>query len=154
MKKKVVILGSTGSIGTQTIDVIANNPDKFELYGITAHSNSDLLINQAKKYKPNFVVVTKDESYNIVKSALQDEDIKVFAGIDSVCDVVSMPSVDIVVTAMVGYAGLKPTISAVKAGKTIALANKETLVVAGELIKDLALKHRAPILPVDSEHSA
>ena len=154
MKKKVVILGSTGSIGTQTIDVIANNPDKFELYGITAHSNSNLLINQAKKYKPNFVVVTKDESYNIVKSALQDEDIKVFAGIDSVCDVVSMPSVDIVVTAMVGYAGLKPTISAVKAGKTIALANKETLVVAGELIKDLAHKHRAPILPVDSEHSA
>lgn len=154
MKKKIVILGSTGSIGTQSIDVIASNPDKFELFGITAHSNSELLICQAKKYKPNFVIVTKDECYPIVKDALSNEDIKVFAGIDSVCDLVSMPSVDIVVTAMVGYAGLKPTISAVKAGKTIALANKETLVVAGELIKDLALKHHAPILPVDSEHSA
>ena len=154
MKKKIVILGSTGSIGTQTIDVIASNPDKFELYGITAHSNSDLLISQAKKHKPNFVIVTKDECYPIVKEALANEDIKVFAGIDSVCDLVSMPSVDIVVTAMVGYAGLKPTISAVKASKTIALANKETLVVAGELIKELALKHHAPILPVDSEHSA
>ena len=154
MKKKIVILGSTGSIGTQTIDVIASNPDKFELFGITAHSNSELLINQARKYKPNFVIVTKDECYPIVKKALSNEDIKVFAGIDSVCDLVSMPSVDIVVTAMVGYAGLKPTISAVKAGKTIALANKETLVVAGELIKDLALKHHSPILPVDSEHSA
>lgn len=154
MKKKVVILGSTGSIGTQTIDVISSNPDKFELYGITAHSNSDLLISQARKYKPNFVIVTKEECYQTVKDALIDEDIKVFAGIDSVCDLVSMPSVDIVVTAMVGYAGLKPTISAVKASKTIALANKETLVVAGELIKDLALKHHAPILPVDSEHSA
>ena len=154
MKKKIVILGSTGSIGTQTIDVIASNPDKFELFGITAHSNSELLISQARKYKPNFVIVTKDECYPIVKEALSNEDIKVFAGIDSVCDLVSMPSVDIVVTAMVGYAGLKPTISAVKAGKTIALANKETLVVAGELIKDLALKHHSPILPVDSEHSA
>ena len=154
MKKKIVILGSTGSIGTQTIDVIASNPDKFELFGITAHSNSELLINQARKYKPNFVIVTKDECYPIVKEALSNEDITVFAGIDSVCDLVSMPSVDIVVTAMVGYAGLKPTISAVKAGKTIALANKETLVVAGELIKDLALKHHSPILPVDSEHSA
>lgn len=154
MKKKIVILGSTGSIGTQTIDVIASNPDKFELFGITAHSNSELLINQARKYKPNFVIVTKDECYPIVKEALSNEDIKVFAGIDSVCDLVSMPSADIVVTAMVGYAGLKPTISAVKAGKTIALANKETLVVAGELIKDLALKHHSPILPVDSEHSA
>ena len=154
MKKKIVILGSTGSIGTQTIDVIASNPDKYELYGITAHSNSELLISQARKYKPNFVIVTKDECYPIVKEALSNEDIKVYAGIDSVCDLVSMPSVDIVVTAMVGYAGLKPTISAVKAGKTIALANKETLVVAGELIKDLALKHHAPILPVDSEHSA
>lgn len=154
MKKKVVILGSTGSIGTQTIDVIASNTDKFELFGITAHSNSELLINQARKYKPNFVIVTKDECYPIVKEALSNEDIKVFAGIDSVCDLVSMPSVDVVVTAMVGYAGLKPTISAVKASKTIALANKETLVVAGELIKDLALKHHSPILPVDSEHSA
>lgn len=154
MKKKIVILGSTGSIGTQTIDVIASNPDKFELFGITAHSNSELLISQARKYKPNFVIVTKDECYPIVKEALSNEDIKVFAGIDSVCDLVSMPSVDTVVTAMVGYAGLKPTISAVKAGKTIALANKETLVVAGELIKDLALKHHSPILPVDSEHSA
>lgn len=154
MKKKIVILGSTGSIGTQTIDVIASNQDKFELYGITAHSNSDLLIKQSLKYKPNFVIVTKEECYQTVKEALANEDIKVFAGIDSVCDLVSMPSVDIVVTAMVGYAGLKPTISAVKASKTIALANKETLVVAGELIKDLALKYHAPILPVDSEHSA
>ena len=154
MKKKIVILGSTGSIGTQTIDVVASNPDKFELFGITAHSNYELLINQARKYKPNFVIVTKDECYHIVKEALSNEDIKVFAGIDSVCDLVSMPSVDIVVTAMVGYAGLKPTISAVKASKTIALANKETLVVAGELIKDLAIKHHSPILPVDSEHSA
>ncbi len=154
MKKKVVILGSTGSIGTQTIDVIASNTDKFELFGITAHSNYELLISQARKYKPNFVIVTKDECYPIVKEALSNEDIKVFAGINSVCDLVSMPSVDIVVTAMVGYAGLKPTISAVKASKTIALANKETLVVAGELIKDLALKHHSPILPVDSEHSA
>lgn len=154
MKKKIVILGSTGSIGTQTIDVIASNPDKFELYGITAHSNSELLIKQAQKYQPNFVIVTKEECYQTVKTALSDEDIKVFSGIESACDIVSMPSVDIVVTAMVGYAGLKPTISAVKAGKTIALANKETLVVAGELIKDLAIKHKSPILPVDSEHSA
>lgn len=153
--KKIAILGSTGSIGTQALDVIASNPTLFELFAITGHSNVELLAKQARVYRPNMVIITDESKYTILQEMLADiDDIKVFAGMQSVCDMVAMSSVDMVLTSMVGYAGLRPTISAVKAGKTIALANKETLVVAGELICSLAAKHRSAILPVDSEHSA
>lgn len=153
--KKIAILGSTGSIGTQALDVIASNPTLFELFAITGHSNVELLAKQARVYRPNMVIITDESKYTILQEMLADiDDVKVFAGMQSVCDMVAMSSVDVVLTSMVGYAGLRPTIAAVKAGKTIALANKETLVVAGELICSLAAKHRSAILPVDSEHSA
>lgn len=153
--KKIAILGSTGSIGTQALDVIASNPTLFELFAITGHSNVELLAKQARVYRPNMVIITDESKYTILQEMLADiDDVKVFAGMQSVCDMVAMSSVDMVLTSMVGYAGLRPTIAAVKAGKTIALANKETLVVAGELICLLAAKHRSAILPVDSEHSA
>ncbi len=153
--KKIAILGSTGSIGTQALDVIASNPTLFELFAITGHSNVELLAKQARVYRPNMVIITDESKYTILQEMLADiDDVKVFAGMQSVCDMVAMSSVDMVLTSMVGYAGLRPTIAAVKAGKTIALANKETLVVAGELICSLAAKHRSAILPVDSEHSA
>lgn len=153
--KKIAILGSTGSIGTQALDVIASNPSLFELFAITGHSNVELLAKQARVYRPNMVIITDESKYASLKEMLSDvDDVKVFAGMQSVCDMVAMSSVDMVLTSMVGYAGLQPTIAAVKAGKTIALANKETLVVAGELICSLAAKHRSAILPVDSEHSA
>ena len=153
--KKIAILGSTGSIGTQALDVIASNPTLFELFAITGHSNVELLAKQARVYRPNMVIITDESKYTILQEILADiDDVKVFAGMQSVCDMVAMSSVDMVLTSMVGYAGLRPTIAAVKAGKTIALANKETLVVAGELICSLAAKHRSAILPVDSEHSA
>ena len=153
-KKNIAILGSTGSIGTQALDVIKANPDLFSVYALTANHNIDLLIQQAYQFQPEIVITANESLYLELKNALQDTDIKVFAGLDSVAQMVEMESIDIVLTAMVGYAGLKPTIHAIKAGKTIALANKETLVVAGEIIQELAIKHNTPIIPVDSEHSA
>jgi 1-deoxy-D-xylulose-5-phosphate reductoisomerase len=153
-KKSIAILGSTGSIGTQALEVIAANPDKFEVEVLTAQNNSDLLIEQAKKFKPNAVVIGNEEHYSKVKEALIPLDIKVFAGGNSLLSVVQMDTIDLVLTALVGYAGLKPTIKAIEAGKNIALANKETLVVAGELVTKLAREKGVNIYPVDSEHSA
>ncbi len=152
--KRIAILGSTGSIGTQALDVIKANPAEFELEVITAHSNADLLIRQALEFKPNAVVIAREDLYEQVQNALQHEDIKVYAGANALCSVVEMGTVDMVLTAMVGYAGLQPTIRAIKAGKQIALANKETLVVAGQLITGLAKEYGVNIYPVDSEHSA
>jgi len=153
-KKRIAILGSTGSIGTQSLDVIENYPDLFEVEVLTANSQVDLLIQQALKFKPNVVVIADESHYETVKDALDQKDIKVYAGQDAISQVVQMGSVDIVITAMVGFAGLAPTIEAIKAKKPIALANKETLVVAGELIMKLAKENGVPIIPVDSEHSA
>ena len=153
-KKQIAILGSTGSIGTQALDVIAQHPEQFEVYALTANNNIDLLIEQAIKFMPEVVVIANDKNYLVLKEALHDYPIKVWAGIDAISDVVQSENIDLVLAAMVGFSGLKSTISALKSGKTVALANKETLVVAGELIIDLALKNRSPILPVDSEHSA
>lgn len=153
-KKQIAILGSTGSIGTQALEVIADNESLFEVYAITANNQVDLLIEQARKFRPEMVAIANEAHYAKLKDALVDLPIKVFAGNESIAQVAEMQPVDIVLTAMVGYSGLKPTISAIKAGKEIALANKETLVVAGELICDLVEKHNAAILPVDSEHSA
>ncbi|MFD2513765.1 1-deoxy-D-xylulose-5-phosphate reductoisomerase [Pontibacter locisalis] len=152
--KRIAILGSTGSIGTQALDVIKANPENFELEVITAHSNADLLITQALEFNPNTVVIVKEDLYKKVQEALKHKDIKVYAGVNALCSVVEMGTVDMVLTAMVGYAGLQPTIRAIKAGKQIALANKETLVVAGQLITDLAREYGVNIYPVDSEHSA
>lgn len=152
--KRVAILGSTGSIGTQALEVIAANSHLFEVEVLTAHSNADLLIQQALVFKPNAVVITDEAKYRIVKDALANQDIKVFAGEAALAQVVTFDTIDIVLTALVGYVGLLPTIAAIKAGKPIALANKETLVVAGDLITQLATQYRTPILPVDSEHSA
>ncbi|MBO5974259.1 MAG: 1-deoxy-D-xylulose-5-phosphate reductoisomerase [Paludibacteraceae bacterium] len=152
--KKIAILGSTGSIGTQTLQVIKQNPNRFELYAITGNNNVDLLIEQAREFKPEVVCVANESLYRKVKDALEALPIKVFSGNSSIAEMVQMQPIDIVVTAMVGYSGLLPTIKAIEAGKTIALANKETLVVAGELICNLAQKYKTPILPVDSEHSA
>ncbi|GAB3201860.1 1-deoxy-D-xylulose-5-phosphate reductoisomerase [Pontibacter aydingkolensis] len=152
--KRIAILGSTGSIGTQALDVIKANPDSFELEVLTAHSNADLLIQQALEFNPNTIVIANENLYDKVQDALQHTDIKVYAGANALCAVVEMGTVDMVLTAMVGYAGLQPTIRAIKAGKHIALANKETLVVAGQLITDLAKAHGVNIYPVDSEHSA
>ncbi|WP_205502840.1 1-deoxy-D-xylulose-5-phosphate reductoisomerase [Rufibacter psychrotolerans] len=154
MKKRVAILGSTGSIGTQALEVIQAQPQAFEVEVLTAHSNADLLIAQAIAFQPNVVVITKDELYDQVRAALEPYPIKVYAGMNAVNGVVQMDSVDMVLTAMVGYAGLQPTIKAIEAGKAIALANKETLVVAGQLITDLARQKGVNIYPVDSEHSA
>jgi len=154
MKKQITILGSTGSIGTQTLDVIRRNPDKFEVYAITANNQDDLLIEQAKEFHPEFVVIANEAKYEKVKDALSALQMKVYTGAQAIADVASMSSADIVVTAMVGYAGLLPTINAIKAGKIIALANKETLVVAGELIQKLVQEYHSGIIPVDSEHSA
>lgn len=153
-KKRLAILGSTGSIGRQTLEVVAANPDEFEVEVLTAQSNADVLISQARQFKPNAVVIVNEAQYAAVKESLAGEPVKVFAGEQALESVVQMDSVDLVVTALVGYAGLKPTISAIKAGKSIALANKETLVVAGALVTRLAREHRVNILPVDSEHSA
>ncbi len=153
-KKKIAILGSTGSIGTQTLEVIEEHPDLFEAYALTANHNADLLIEQARKFNPEFVVIADETLYGKVKDALSDLPMKVYAGSDAICEVASMDTIDVVLTAMVGYAGLKPTIAAINAHKTIALANKETLVVAGQLVERLSMENHAPILPVDSEHSA
>ena len=154
MKRKICILGSTGSIGTQTLQVISEHPDLFEAYVLTANSKADLLIQQAKEYKPQCVVIADESKYDYVREALKDEPVLVYTGADALCQVVQMEPIDIVLTALVGFSGLRPTISAIKAGKPIALANKETLVVAGELITELCLEHKVPLLPVDSEHSA
>ena len=152
--RQLAILGSTGSIGTQTLDIVRQQPERFSVYAICANHNVDLLIRQAREFHPEVVCIADESLYPSLKEALSDLDIKVWAGSDSIAQMVTFPSIDIVVAAMVGYAGLKPTIEAIKAGKTIALANKETLVVAGELINTLAQENRVPILPVDSEHSA
>lgn len=152
--KNIAILGSTGSIGTQTLQVIEVNPDRFCVEVLTANRNADLLIEQALKFKPGIVVIADEEKYPYVQEALSREDIKVYAGADAIAQVVATGQVEVVVTAMVGYSGLIPTVNAIKAGKTIALANKETLVVAGELINRLVAEHKVAILPVDSEHSA
>ena len=154
MKKQIAILGSTGSIGTQALQVIEEHPDLYEAYALTANNKVDLLIEQARKFRPEAVVIANEEKYRLLKEALSDLPIKVYAGADALCQIVESQPIDIVLTAMVGYAGLRPTINAIKSGKVIALANKETLVVAGELVNTLARQYRTPILPVDSEHSA
>jgi len=154
MSKHIAILGSTGSIGTQTLEVVEANPDKFVVDVLTANNNVELLIQQAKKFHPDVVVIGCEDRYNELTEALEDEPIKVYAGIDAIAQVVQMSSIEIVVTAMVGYSGLLPTIKAIEAKKNIALANKETLVVAGEIIQKLALENGVNIYPVDSEHSA
>lgn len=153
-RKKICILGSTGSIGTQALQVIEEHPDLYEAYVLTANRRADMLVEQAKKYQPAAVVIADESKYEQVRDALEHDPIQVYTGSDALCQVVQMDPIDIVLTALVGFSGLRPTISAIKAHKAIALANKETLVVAGELVTDLCLKERAPILPVDSEHSA
>ncbi|MEM7297591.1 MAG: 1-deoxy-D-xylulose-5-phosphate reductoisomerase, partial [Bacteroidota bacterium] len=153
-KRNIAILGSTGSIGTQALDVISRHPEKFEVEVLTAQNNADLLIEQASTYNPNCVVIVNDSHYQKVFDALNPLDIKVYSGESALASVVEMESIDMVLTALVGYSGLLPTIKAIQAGKTIALANKETLVVAGELITSLAKEKGVNILPVDSEHSA
>ncbi len=154
MKKRIAILGSTGSIGTQTLEVIEQNPERFEVEVLTGNNNIRLLIDQAKKYQPNVVVISNSCHYDELSEALKSEPIKVYAGREALQQVVQMDTIDIVVTAMVGYSGLIPTCNAIKAGKHIALANKETMVVAGEIINQLAIEHKVNIYPVDSEHSA
>ncbi len=153
-KRHIAILGSTGSIGTQALDVISQHPEMFQVELLTANNNSGLLIEQAIKFQPNSVVICNEERYEEVSKALEPHYIKVFTGIDSICDLVKAEDIDIVLTAMVGFSGLRPTVSAIKAGKVIALANKETLVAAGEYITNLSQEYNAPIIPVDSEHSA
>ncbi len=152
--RTLAILGSTGSIGKQTLEVVEEHPDLFEVYAITANRSADLLIEQARKFHPEVVVVVDENYYAKVKEALSDLPIKVWTGADSLCQVVQAEPIDMVVTAMVGFAGLRPTVAAIKAHKVLALANKETLVVAGQLIMDLCKEYQVPILPVDSEHSA
>ena len=154
MKKRLAILGSTGSIGTQALEVVDQYPDRFEVEVLTANNSIDLLIEQTKKYQPNVVVVANECRYDTLKEALKDEPVKVYAGSNAVAEVVQMDTIDIVLTAMVGYSGLIPTFNAAKAGKQIALANKETMVVAGEIINQVAIENNAGIFPVDSEHSA
>lgn len=154
MKKRICILGSTGSIGTQALDVIRQHADLYEAYVLTAYNNAELLIEQAREFNPEAVVIAKETNYETVKEGLADLPIKVYAGPDSLCQVVQDDNVDMVLASMVGFAGLEPTIAAIKAHKAIALANKETLVVAGDLIVRLANENKVPILPVDSEHSA
>lgn len=154
IKKHIAILGSTGSIGTQTLEVIRNNDNLFSVFLLTANSNADLLISQALEFTPEYVIICDKNKYQYIKDALAATNVKVLAGIEAIIDTVTHPDIDIVLTAMVGFAGLEPTIAAIKAGKDIALANKETLVVAGELVTWLAKKHNVKILPVDSEHSA
>ncbi len=154
MKKKLAILGSTGSIGTQTLDVVRNNPDRFEVYALAAHRSVDLLVEQAREFHPEVVCIADESLYAPLCDRLADLPVKVWAGADAIAETVTFPSIDVVVAAMVGYAGLRPTMAAMKAGKTIALANKETMVVAGEIICELSRTCHAPVLPVDSEHSA
>ncbi len=154
LKRRIAILGSTGSIGTQALEVIAANPDLFEVEVLTAYNNYETLVKQALTFLPNAVVIGNKDYYSIVKDALSSTDIKVYAGSVAIAQIVEMDTIDIILTAMVGFSGLIPTINAIKAKKTIALANKETMVVAGELITELAIQNNVPIIPVDSEHSA
>jgi 1-deoxy-D-xylulose-5-phosphate reductoisomerase len=154
MKKRIAVFGSTGSIGTQTLEVIASNPDLFEATILTAHNNIDLLINQAKQFKPSIVVTSNDANFDSLKAALQGLDITVYAGEDALVQVAAMNNYDVFLGAIVGYAGLKSTMAAVDGGKVIALANKETLVVAGDIVMATAAKTGAKLIPVDSEHSA
>ncbi len=154
MKQHVAILGSTGSIGTQALEVIKANKDHFEVEVLTSYNNAELLIQQGKEFLPNAVVIGDEKKYNLVKEALQTHQIKVYAGEEALAQIVEMDSINIVLTALVGYAGLKPTLNAIRSGKHIALANKETLVVAGELVTSLAKEKGVNIYPVDSEHSA
>lgn len=154
MKKQIAILGSTGSIGTQALQVIEEHPDLYEAYVLTANNRVELLIEQARKFRPEAVVIANEDKYPQLKEALSDLPVKVYAGMEAICQIVESGPIDIVLTAMVGYAGLRPTMNAIRAGKVIALANKETMVVAGELVNALASQYRTPILPVDSEHSA
>lgn len=153
-KRRIAILGSTGSIGTQTLDVIRRHPDMFEVELISARRNVDLLTKQAIEFDAANVVICEESKYKETADALQDKGIKVWSGVDSLCELVKMSSVDIVVGAMVGFSGLRPTLAALEAGKTVALANKETLVAAGPIVIRTMLEHNAVILPVDSEHSA
>ena len=153
-KRRIAILGSTGSIGRQALDVVRQHKDLFEVELLTANNSSALLIEQAMEFRPGSVVICNEAKYQEVADALQPNDIKVFTGMDSVCSLVGADDIDIVLTALVGFSGLRPTISAIKAGKIIALANKETLVAGGSVVMDLARKYNSPILPVDSEHSA
>ena len=152
--KQLAILGSTGSIGTQTLDVVRQHPEAFGVYALTAHRSIDLLIQQAIEFNPAVVCIADESLYQPLREALSNLPIQVMAGEKAIAELVTMPAIDVVVAAMVGYAGLRPTIEAIKAKKTIALANKETLVVAGEIICRLAKRHKVSILPVDSEHSA
>lgn len=152
--KNIAILGSTGSIGTQALEVIRQNPDRFHAFVLTANSNAALLIKQALEFKPEYVVIAEQSKLDEVKSALRNTEIKVLSGQDELCTILERPEISLVLTAMVGFAGLIPTLAAIKAGKDIALANKETLVVAGDLVTSLAKEHGVKILPVDSEHSA
>ncbi len=154
MKKQIAILGSTGSIGTQALQVIEEQSDRYEVYAITANNRVELLIEQARRFQPEVLVIANEAKYVQLKEALSDLPIKVYTGSKALCEIVEAEPIDMVLTAMVGFAGLPPTMSAIRAGKTICLANKETLVVAGELINELAQKYNVPILPVDSEHSA
>ena len=153
-KKHIAVLGSTGSIGTQTLNVVRRHPDRFEIEALVAGSNAELLIQQALEFNPNFVVIADKGKYATVRDALQATDTKVFAGIESAGDIVAMDCVDMVMASIVGFAGLEPTLKAIRAHKTIALANKETLVVAGQIVTDEARRNGVAILPVDSEHSA
>ena len=154
MKKRLAILGSTGSIGTQALDVVDNHPDRFSVEVLTANNNVELLVKQAKKYQPNIVVIANPDKYSTVKEALAADPIKVYAGVEAVAQVAAMSNIDMVLSAMVGFAGLLPTFRALEAGIPVALANKETLVVAGELIMEMASMKKVPLIPVDSEHSA
>ncbi len=154
MKRHIAILGSTGSIGTQALEVVRELPDLFEIEVLTANKNADLLIKQALEFKPNSIVITDESLFETVSEALRNEPIKVFTGSEAICQVVEMESIDIVLTALVGFSGLKPTLSAIQAGKNIALANKETLVIAGDIITKAASEKGVNIYPVDSEHSA
>jgi len=154
MQKRIAILGSTGSIGTQALEVISSHPDLFEVEVLTARNNADLLIEQSMRYVPNVVVIGNEAHYEKVKRALDQTSIKIYCGDESIAQVVAFESVDMVLTAMVGFSGLKPTIEAIRAGKDVALANKETMVVAGEMIIKEAVEKRVNIIPVDSEHSA
>jgi 1-deoxy-D-xylulose-5-phosphate reductoisomerase len=153
-KKRIAIFGSTGSIGTQALEVVGANPDLFEVEILTAHANDKLLIEQALKYKPNAVVIGDENKYEEVKAALVPEDIKVFAGANALEEVADFDTYDMMLAGIVGFAGLKPTLRALEKGKAIALANKETLVVAGDIVMQMAVEKRVPIIPVDSEHSA
>jgi len=152
--KNIAILGSTGSIGTQALEVIRQNPERFKVFVLTANNNAELLIKQALEFNPAYVVLTSEAKIAEVRNALSSSGTKVLFGLDELCEVLSRPEISLVLTAMVGFAGLIPTLAAIKAGKDIALANKETLVVAGELVNSLAKEHGVKILPVDSEHSA